>query len=83
MKLPIILTCAAALTGCFYQSVDQSDLRKAAEFCKGSENVLTIRSGALGEEGSSAWTALSSSSGGPCVPNDFTQALDALLESNN
>lgn len=51
MKLPIILTCAAALTGCFYQSVDQSDLRKAAEFCKGSENVLTIRSGALGEEG--------------------------------
>ena len=50
MKLPIILACVAALTGCLYQSVDQSDLRKSAEFCKGADNVLNIKAGALGGE---------------------------------
>jgi hypothetical protein len=42
MKLCIALICCLALSGCFYQSANNTDLKKAIYFCDGISNVETI-----------------------------------------
>lgn len=51
MKSKVILALSAlALSGCFYQSVDSYDIRRATEVCKSVENIHKIRSHFTGSE---------------------------------
>lgn len=52
-KLILTLTTASLLTGCMYQSLDNSDLEKAIKVCGGLENIRYIDSYFDGSE----WTA--------------------------
>lgn len=49
-KLITILALAASLTGCMYQSVNQSDIQAAAKACGGVESIQDIEAYALGNE---------------------------------
>jgi hypothetical protein len=42
MKQILILALTLSLTGCFYQSANNTDLRKAEYFCNGIDNVEEI-----------------------------------------
>lgn len=42
MKQLLIVTLTISLTGCFFQSANNTDLRKAEYFCKGVENIDEI-----------------------------------------
>jgi hypothetical protein len=42
MKQLLILALTLSLTGCFYQSANNTDLRKAEYFCNGLDNVDTV-----------------------------------------
>ncbi len=42
MKHLLILALTLSLTGCFYQSANNTDLRKAEYFCNGVDNVESI-----------------------------------------
>ena len=46
----IILVLPFFVSGCFYQSIDNTDLRKAVYTCNGVENIAYIESTALGDE---------------------------------
>lgn len=43
-KLILTLTAASLLTGCMYQSLDNSDLEQALKVCGGVENIRYINS---------------------------------------
>ena len=45
----IILVLPFFVSGCFYQSINNTDLRKAVYTCKGVENIAYIESTALGD----------------------------------
>lgn len=49
-KLILTLTTASLLTGCMYQSLDNSDLEQALKVCRGVENIRYINSYADGSE---------------------------------
>lgn len=46
----LILAASVMLSGCFYQSVDASDLLKAEHFCKNHRGILSISSTVFGDE---------------------------------
>ena len=46
----IILVLPFFVSGCFYQSINNTDLRKAVYTCNGVENIAYIESTALGDE---------------------------------
>ncbi len=50
MKYLVVLMCSVMMTGCFYQSVNISDLKKAISYCKGAENVMHINAWSVGSE---------------------------------
>ena len=45
-----VLVLAIPLSGCFYQSVNNVDIRKAITYCGTLENVAAIRSTFVGDE---------------------------------
>lgn len=47
-KLIVILSLA--LSGCFYQSVNYSDIDHAAKFCGGVQNISELSANMLGGE---------------------------------
>jgi hypothetical protein len=50
MKQLLIVALAIALTGCFYQVANTTDLRKTVYFCKGVENIDELQINADGSE---------------------------------
>lgn len=51
MKSKVILILSIlALSGCFYQTADSHDIRRATEVCKGVENIHEISSHFTGTE---------------------------------
>lgn len=46
----IILVLPFFVSGCFYQSINNTDLRKAVYTCNGVENIAYIESTALWDE---------------------------------
>jgi len=49
-KLCIVLTCSLLMSGCFYQSANNTDLKKAIYFCNGISNIERINVRFDGEE---------------------------------
>lgn len=45
-----VLVLAIPLSGCFYQSVNNVDIRKAIKYCGSLENIVEIQSHAHGRE---------------------------------
>lgn len=45
-----VLVLAVPLSGCFYQTVDNVDIRKAIKYCGSLENVVSIKTTAGGYE---------------------------------
>lgn len=50
MKFLSILVVAFSLSGCFYQTVNQYDLKDAIKVCGSLENIAQINSGFGGDE---------------------------------
>ncbi|CAH9013565.1 hypothetical protein VP501E541_P0104 [Vibrio phage 501E54-1] len=50
MKFLVVLVCSVMMTGCFYQSVNISDLNKAASYCNGLDNIMKIDAWSTGYE---------------------------------
>ena len=46
----VVLAIPFFISGCFYQSIDNIDLRKAIHTCKSIENIAYIESTAVGDE---------------------------------
>lgn len=45
-----LISLTVFLSGCFYQSANNTDIEKAINFCKGSENIVEISIHASGDE---------------------------------
>ncbi len=50
MKYLVVFMCSVMMTGCFYQSVNISDLNKAVHYCNGLDNIMQIDSWITGGE---------------------------------
>lgn len=50
MKTLAIIAVSFLLSGCFYQTVNQYDLYRAAHFCGSVENIVEIQAFSLGAE---------------------------------
>ena len=50
MKTLVIIAVSFILSGCFYQTVNQYDLYRAAHFCGSVENIVEVQAFALGAE---------------------------------
>jgi hypothetical protein len=50
IKLCIALVCCLPLSGCFYQSANNTDLKKAIYFCDGISNIERIKINSTGSE---------------------------------
>lgn len=48
-KLLIPVMCLL-LSGCFYQKLDNTDIKKALHYCEGVENIKETNSTAFGDE---------------------------------
>ncbi len=42
MKYLVVFMCSLMMTGCLYQSVDISDLKKAIAYCGSVEKVMSV-----------------------------------------
>jgi len=50
IKYLAVLAAIMSLTGCFYQTVSENDIREAERLCGGREFVEAITSSAMGQE---------------------------------
>lgn len=50
MKFLVVILSCVMLSGCFYQTVNQYDIRRAIKLCGSIENVVEISSYATGAE---------------------------------